>query len=122
MALKPVPKGEEITDNICKHMDRRFLSSLDLIGAGEVALTIDRVEHHNQIKYANGSNDSNVNLLYFSETEKPLALNTTNIKAIVAIIGSNKVSEWKGNKVKLTVKKVEAFGKMQDAVRIIGKG
>lgn len=120
MALKPLPKGEIITDSITKHMDRRFLSSLDLVGAGDVKLTIDRVEHHDTIKYANGSKAENVNLLYFAGTDKPLALNATNIKAIVSITGTNKAGEWKGKIITLAVKKVDAFGKMTDAVRVVG--
>lgn len=120
MALKPVPQGKEITDNICKHMDRRFLSSLDLIGAGEVTLTVDRVEHLDLIEYANGNTEKDVNLIYFTETNKPLSLNATNIKAIISILGTNKVAEWKGKQIKLAAKKVKAFGKMQDAVRVVG--
>ena len=120
MALGQIPKGDVITDSITKHMDRRFLSSIDLVGAGEVELTIDRVEHLAEIKYANGNKDANVNLLYFKETDKPLTLNVTNIKAIVSFTGTNKAGEWSGKKVKLAAKKVQAFGKMQDAVRIVG--
>ena len=62
MSLRPIPKGEQVKGSITKHMDKRFLSSIDLIGAGEVALTIDRVEHHDKIDYENGSKGENVNL------------------------------------------------------------
>jgi len=120
MALTPIPKGKILTESITKHMDKRFLSSIDLIGAGEVKLTIDRVEHLDSLKYANGTTDKNVNLLYFQGSEKPLSLNVTNINAIVTILGTNKVGEWSGKKVTLTVKKVDAFGEIKDAVRIIG--
>jgi len=119
MGLAPIPKGTVITDSIVKHIDKRFLSSIDLIGSGDVKLTIDRVEHLDKIKYANGQEETNVNLLYFKETEKPLSLNKTNITAIVTILNTNKVQDWAGKKVKLTVQKVEAFGKIADAVRII---
>lgn len=117
---KTVPKGEVIVDSIAKHMDRRFLSSIDLIGSGEVSLTIDRVERLETIEYANGNTDSNVIMLYFKETSKPLTLNVTNIKAIVEITGTNKAGDWTGKKIKLAVKKVKAFGKLTDAVRVIG--
>lgn len=120
--LKDVPKGEEVVDNICNHMDRRFLSSIDLLGAGEVSLTIDRVEHLDSIEFANRNKDANVNLLYFAESKKPLSLNVTNIKAIVSILETNKVAEWKGKKIKVAAKKVKAFGKMQYAVRVVGLG
>lgn len=119
MGLAPIPKGTVITDSITKHIDKRFLSSIDLIGSGNVELTIDRVEHLDEIKYANGQKEKNVNLLYFKGSEKPLALNKTNIHAIVTILGTNKVSQWGGKKVKLAVKKVEAFGEIKDAVRVI---
>lgn len=118
--LKPLPKGEEVTDSITKHIDKRFLSSIDLIGQGEVAMVIDRVEHHANITYANGKKDEKVNLIYFVGTDKPLALNVTNIKSIVSLVGSNKVSDWKGKKIKLAVKKVKAFDEVKDAVRVIG--
>lgn len=116
---KDIPKGEEITDSITKYMDRRFLSSLDLMGVGDVVLTIDRVEHLDKIEYANGNTDTNVNLLYFVETPKPLTLNVTNIKSIVVNLGTNKVSDWKGKKIKLAVKKVSSYGKTVDAVRVV---
>lgn len=117
---KAIPKGTVIKDSITKHMDRRFISSIDLIGNGDVKMTIDRVEHLDGIEYANGNKDTNVNLLYFKETEKPLALNATNIKAIVSIMGSNKVADWEGKKIVLAVRKVQAFGSQKDAVRVIG--
>ena len=118
--LKPIKKGEVVTGSICKAMDRRFLSSLDLIGMGEVELTIDRVEHHDKIEYANESSAENVNLIYFKGTDKPLALNVTNIKAIVYLLKSSKVSDWEGKKIKVVAKEVKAFGKIQSAVRVVG--
>jgi hypothetical protein len=120
MSLKPISKGEVVTGSITKMMDRRFLSSLDLIGAGEVELVIDRVEHHKTMEYANGSKDENVNLLYFQGTDKPLALNVTNTKAIIYLLGTTKVKEWTGKTIKLAAQKVKAFGKTQDAVRVVG--
>lgn len=118
--LAAIPKGEVIKDSITKHMDKRFLSAIDLIGSDAVALTIDRVEHLDSIEYANGNRDSNVNLIYFKESEKPLSLNSTNIKAIVTILGTNKCKDWTGKKIKLAVKTVKAFGDMRPAVRVVG--
>ena len=66
--MTDIPKGKEITDAITKHMDRRFLSSLDLMGQGKVELTIDRVEKHDSLRYRNGNTDSNAILIYFKET------------------------------------------------------
>ena len=115
-----IPKGKIIEGNITKHMDRRFLSSLDLIGAGEVTLTIDRVELVERLEYLNGNTETNAKLLYFTETEKPLTLCVTNIKALIRICGNTKAKEWHGKRVVVVAKKVKAFGRLVDAVRIIG--
>jgi hypothetical protein len=117
---KPIPAGEVITGSITKHMDRRFISSVDLVGLGEVELTIDRVEKHAKLDYLNGNSDENAILVFFVGTDKPLKLCTTNIKDIILVLGTSNVSDWHGRKVKFCVKKVKSFGKMQDAVRVAG--
>jgi hypothetical protein len=119
MSLKEIEKGKEITGNIIKELDKRFLSSLDLIGHSEITLTIDRVEKHDLIKYENGNTDKNVLLLYFVETPKPLKLVKTNIAVICQRLKTNKVADWKGKKIKLVAKEVKAFGEMKLAVRVI---
>lgn len=119
MTLKPIPKGQIIEDAITKHMDRRFLSSLDLIGCGVVELTIDRVEKHDRLEYGTGTVDENAILVYFKENPaKPLKLCKTNIASIIMVVGSSKVSDWHGKKIKLEVQKVMAFGKSKPAVRV----
>lgn len=117
-ANKRIPKGEEITGAITKHMDRRFLSSMDFMGAGDVTLTISRVEKHAELRYLNGNKEKNAILLYFQETPKPLTLNTTNIRSIVDITGTTNVGKWAGFKVTLYVIEGEFFGKPGHAVRI----
>ena len=116
--LKPIPKGEVLTDNITKHMVKRFLSSVDLIGAGQVTLTIDRVEKLAELKYGTGETDKNALLLYFRETPKPLKLCKTNIKAIIYALKTTKSGDWTGKKITLEVKIVQSFGKPTPAVRI----
>jgi len=119
---KEIPKGEEVLGSVTKFMDRRFLSSLDIMGAGDVKLEIDRVEHLDKVTYANGNTSENVLLMYFAGTDRPLALNSTNIRAIIAILGSNQVKSWKGKSITVAVKQVNAFGKTQPAVRVVGGG
>jgi hypothetical protein len=118
--LKKIPPGTEITGSITKHMDRRFLSSLDFIGLGDVTVTIDRVELVAKIAYLNGDTKSNVKLLYIAESEKPLALCATNIRALITLCGSTRPKDWKGTRVVLHTEKVMAFGKQEDAVRFVG--
>jgi hypothetical protein len=113
-----IPKGEVIEDAITRHIDRRFLNSVDLVGKGTVGMTIDRAEKVGQIVHPDGKTSDNKILLYFKEHPRPLMLCAANIKDITLTLGTNVGSEWKGRKVKLCVRKVKAFGKMQDAVRI----
>lgn len=115
---KEIEKGKVIEGNIVKEMDRRFLSSLDLAGHGDVELTIDRVEKVEKLQYLNGQSQDNAILLYFKETKRPLTLNATNIKRLIQITETNVAKEWTGIKIKLAAVPVSAFGKNQLAVRI----
>ena len=116
--MSDIPKGKEITGAITKEMDRRFLSSIDLAGQGTVPLTIDRVEKHAELKYKNGQKKDNAILCHFKEMDRPLELNTTNIKSIITITGTNKVAEWAGHKVGFHAVEGTYFGKRGLAVRV----
>ena len=118
MSLQPIPKGETITGAITKEMDRRFLSSIDLMGQGKVKLTIDHLEKHSELAFGNGNKEKNAILCYFRETKKPLMLCTTNIKAIISILGTTKVEDWEGKPITLEVQMIRAFGKNTPAVRV----
>lgn len=120
MALKAIPAGEVITDSITKHIDKRFLSSVDIIGLGVVELVIDRVEKHKVLQYQNGNKDENAILIYFKGSEKPLKLCKTNITLIIQALKTAKVSDWTGKKIKLEVQNVKAFGAIKPAVRVVG--
>ena len=119
---KPIETGVPIDAAITKYMDRRFLSSIDLAGQGVVEMTIDRVEYHKLIRYENGNTEKKAKLLYFRETPKPLSLKTCHINALVAQFKSNKVSDWRGKKVKLHAIEGQFFGRKQLAVRVYEEG
>lgn len=55
---------------------------------------------------------------YFTQNEKPLILNKTNLKAIERLAGTPDVEKWPGTGIILCVQKVRAFGELVDAVRI----
>lgn len=116
--MKEIPKGELITDAITKHLDRNYLSSLDLAGHGKVEMTIDRIEKHPKLVYNNGNTEENAILCYFKETPKPLKLCKTNIAMIIQSVGTNIAKEWTGKKIKLEVQTVKAFGKITLGVRV----
>jgi hypothetical protein len=116
--LPPIPPGKPITGAITKTMDRRFLSSMDLVGHDVVELTIDRVEFLEELKFENGNKEKNKNIIYFKETDKPLVLNVTNSKAICMKLRTNKVNEWSGQKIRLFAEAGRYFGEDQFAVRV----
>lgn len=103
---KPIPKGTAVEGDMTAALDQRFLNALVLQAALEktgkptLEVTIDRVEHHEVLKYENGQTDSDAYLLYFEKSDKPLKLNKTNIKTIIAqhgVMGKG----WHGKKVLL---------------------
>jgi len=115
---KPIPEGVEITDAITRHMDRRFLSSVDLAGQGVVWLTIAKATKHDVLRYDNGQTENDAILLHFAEIPRPLKLNSTNIKAIIVKLGSGKVSDWVGQKIPLAAVPGHYFGEAGLAVRV----
>lgn len=49
---------------------------------------------------------------------KPLIANSTNLKTISSIYG-NYIEDWAGQKIKVTVKRIKAFGDFHDALRVV---
>ena len=119
MSSKPIPEGKIIHGAITKHLDRRFLSSIDLAGQGVIEMTIDHVSKHDVLKYENGQSDKNAILLHFKEVQRPLKLNATNIKAIIISTETNKVDDWAGCKIRLQAEEGVYFGKRGLAVRVV---
>jgi len=126
----PIPKGTPVTGNVAKHLDSRFLNSLLLggilaeNGSQTLEVTIDRVEHLDSITYETGTTESNVLLLYFAKSERPLKLCKTNILRIASHHGP--VGDgWKGKKIELCIeqcRRPDLGGKFGDCVRVKGKG
>lgn len=115
----PIPQGELIEDAITKHLDRRFLSSIDLAGQGVVELEIARIEKLPELRYDNGKVEKNAILCYFTKpADRPLVLKNVHIKAIISKLGTNNVKEWVGKKLPFHAVEGNYFGKTQLAVRI----
>lgn len=58
-------------------------------------------------------------VVHFVEDVKPLILNATNGKMITKVLGTPYIEEWRGERIKLHVQKVRAFGDVVDAVRVM---
>lgn len=116
----PIPKGELIEGSITKHLDRRFLSSVDLTGQGVVELTIQKIEKVPELRYDNGKVEKNAILCYFEAPKnRPLVLKPVHIKAIINKLQTNDVSKWAGTKIPFEAKQGLYFGKKQMAVRVV---
>ena len=89
-------------------LDSRFLNAIVLQGALEktgkdaLPVTIDRIEHHSVLKYENGQTNEDVHLLFFKGSDKPLKLAKTNIKRIIAMLGTIGKG-WHGKKINLVI-------------------
>jgi hypothetical protein len=93
-----------------------YLKWQDLEGQDWV-LTIARVAKE-QIKSQDGSSKEKF-ILYFKEHEKGLVLNTTNIKTLYKLYGTDESDTWIGKRLTLYVKDdVEFGGEMVSAIRI----
>lgn len=125
-----IPTGETVTGNVAKHLDSRFLNSTVLSGvlaeSGKdfLSITIDRVEYLEKLKYENGSIDTEVLLLYFTGSDKPLKLCKTNVKRLIHQLGPMG-EDWNGKKIGLCIeqdRRPDLGGKTGDCVRIKRKG
>ena len=123
---KPIPKGTPVEGDMTIMLDSRFLNAIVLQGALEkrgtdhLTVEIDRVEHHDKLKYENGQSNDDVYLLYFKGSDKPLKLSKTNTKRIIALHGVQ-WRNWQGKKINLCLemdKRPDLGGKKGNCVRI----
>jgi hypothetical protein len=124
--MSNIPKGTPVTGDMTKALDSRFLNAIVLEGAlaklgkPELPVTIDRIEHHDLLKYENGSTDKDVYLMYFANSDKPLKLAKVNIKRILNMHGT--IGEgWHGKKISLCLendRRPDLGGKKGPCVRV----
>lgn len=99
-----------------KLKNNNYIGAYTLEPGCDLILTIKAVVKDN-IVGEDGKKEQGT-LLYFNEIDKPMVLNSTNAKTIVAIYGTPYVEEWVGKKIQLYATKVKAFGEMVEALRI----
>lgn len=100
---KPLQPGTEILDAITKHLDRRFIGAVDLLGQPDREVTIDRVDHYENLKFENGQTENNALVMFFKGTAKGLLLKSKNIQRLIMALGTNNCADWKGRKIKLGI-------------------
>ena len=97
-----------------KMTNTNYFGSWDLPEGKDMIVRIIEVKQE-MIQNAQGREEKAVAVI---EGQKPLILNTTNMKSIAKALGTPYIEEWAGRKVQLYSEKVAAFGEITEAVRV----
>ena len=97
-----------------KMTNTNYFGSWDLPEGKDMIVRIIEIRQE-MIQNAQGREEKAVAVI---EGQKPLILNTTNMKSIAKALGTPYVEEWAGRKVQLYSEKVAAFGEITEAVRV----
>lgn len=97
-----------------KMTNTNYFGSWDLPEGKDMIVRIIEIRQE-MIQNAQGREEKAVAVI---EGQKPLILNTTNMKSIAKALGTPYVEEWAGRKVQLYTEKVAAFGEITEAVRV----
>lgn len=114
------PAGEDFKGHASEMRgDNPWLASEDLIGRGDVPVTISAVKLHRNAEFEGGRKES-VYALHFEGKEKAMVLNATNRRTIALMFGTGDVTKWVGQKITLYVEKLDppAFGKRTHGLRV----
>ena len=117
---KQIPKpGEQVDGTWRQVSDSPFLAADDIPSDGKpVSLTVKNCTAET-VTAPTGSQRV-MPSLHFEETEKLLALNASNSRALTRLLGSNRPLDWIGKKIQLRRQLVRAWG--QDnvpAIRVV---
>jgi hypothetical protein len=96
-----------------------YLRPVDMLGLGDVPVTIAGIKTELVKSFREGSDQEDVCVVMsIVGTDKRLILNRTNADTIASIYG-NDIEAWAGKRVTLFIQGgVKAFGKVWDAIRI----
>lgn len=97
-----------------KMTNTNYFGSWDLPEGKDMIVRIIEIRQE-MVQNAQGREEKAVAVI---EGQKPLILNTTNMKSIAKALGTPYVEEWAGRKVQLYTEKVAAFGEITEAVRV----
>lgn len=97
-----------------KMTNTNYFGSWDLPEGKDMIVRIIEIRQE-MIQNAQGREEKAVAVI---EGQKPLILNTTNMKSIAKALGTPYVEEWAGRKIQLYTEKVAAFGEITEAVRV----
>lgn len=84
---------------------------------GDETLTIKSIAEEEMYDAESGGKKKGL-AVRFVEKDLPMVLNVTNAEIIAEVVGSDKLADWIGRKIVVGCRKVKAFGKMHDAIRV----
>lgn len=93
-----------------------YLGAYSLEDGKDIVLTIRTVAKEPVIG-ADGKTEDCI-VCHFVENVKPMILNSTNCKTISKVTGTPYIEEWAGNRIRIGVERVKAFGDVVDALRV----
>lgn len=93
-----------------------FLGSYALEDGKDIILTIDYVRQE-KVTGSDGKSEE-LPVCHWKESQKPMILNSTNLKMIAKVIGSPYIEDWSGKKIQIGSERVKAFGDVVDALRV----
>ena len=93
---------EEYTGSVSDMKSSEWLASSDIIGLGDVQVTIESVVKSTNVKMDGGKTEKEIYSLKFVGKDKKMVLNATNRKTLAKMFSAS-VKKWKGQKVKLYV-------------------
>jgi len=97
-----------------------YLGSWDFNKGEERVLTINNVVQEEVFNPGENAKKSCI-VAYFKGNSKPMVLNKTNCKTLEALCKSKYIEDWAGHSIIVHTEKVKAFGKLEDALRILNK-
>ena len=91
-----------------------YLGAYSIEDNKDLILTISKVQQET-VTGPDGKKDECI-VCYFSESEKPMILNSTNAKQIQKLLNTPYIEKWLGHKIQIGIEKVRAFGDIVDCL------
>lgn len=104
-----------------KTRDVNYLGSWDVQPGQDLILTIAKIGQETVENPAENTKEVKTVIHFVEQGFKPMVLNTTNKKAIASALDTPYIENWVGHPIAIFVKRVKAFGKENDALRVRDK-
>lgn len=97
-------------------MNSEYLGAYSLEDGRDIVLTIDYIK----VETVTGTDGKKEDLpvCHWKENQKGMILNSTNMKMIAKVLGSNYIEDWSGKQIQIGIEKVKAFGDLVEALRV----